>query len=92
MATKARITCKNCDNTFDVFWTGFSEKQIIECPYCDCELDKRFNAYLKHALGSTWELNKELRKSHQERGTDLFEISIDEIHVPIEKFKSYEEE
>jgi len=91
MATKAKINCKNCGNTFEVFWIGFSEEQSIECPYCDRKLDKKFNKYLKNALGCTWELNKELRSSHQDYETDLFEISIEEVYVSNEKFKPYEE-
>lgn len=92
MATKAKITCKNCNNSFDVFWHGFKEEDIIHCPYCDSKLDPKFNEHLKNALGSTWELNKELRSSNQEHNTDLFEISIEETFVPLNKFKSFEAE
>ena len=87
MATRMTVKCKNCNNEFYLFWHTFDINTEICCPYCDCVFPKEHNEYIKSALGTAWELNYKTRSMHEEGSCDLFEFSIDEIHVPIEKFK-----
>jgi hypothetical protein len=82
------VKCKNCNNSFYIFWNGYDETKPIECPYCDCKLDQSYNRYIKDALGTTCELNSKIRSSHEDGYCDWFEFNIEEIYVPIEKFKS----
>lgn len=86
MATRADITCKNCDNTFPVFWNNFTKQLPLSCPYCDKKIDEKMTEMIKHALGTTWEVNYHFRKYHGERNEPLFTVDIKDVFVPIEKF------
>jgi DNA-directed RNA polymerase subunit RPC12/RpoP len=86
MATRADITCKNCDNTFQVFWHEFTKQLPLSCPYCSKEIDETMTEMLKRALGTTWEVNYHFRKYHEERNEPLFVVNISDVYVPIEKF------
>ncbi|KHD86342.1 hypothetical protein NG54_03205 [Heyndrickxia ginsengihumi] len=86
MATRADITCKNCENTFHVFWNNFEKQLPLECPYCSKEIDETMTEMIKNALGTTWEANYHFRKYHQERNEPLFTVNIVDVFVPIDKF------
>lgn len=86
MATRADIECQNCNNTFQFFWHFFEKQLPVACPYCDKVMSDNATEMLRHSLGSTNELNKELRKNHEEREEALFKVSIHDVFVPIEKF------
>ncbi|POZ56205.1 hypothetical protein LYSIN_00988 [Lysinibacillus sphaericus] len=86
MATRADITCKNCENTFQVFWNDFSKQLPLGCPYCDRTIDETMTEMIKNALGTAWEVNYHFRKYHEERDEALFTVDIKDVFVPIDKF------
>lgn len=86
MATRADIECQNCQNTFQIFWHSFENQLPISCPYCDKSMSEKSVHMLENTLGATYELNKEIRKRHQELDEPLFIVSIQHVFVPEEKF------
>lgn len=86
MATRADIECQNCQNTFQIFWHSFESQLPISCPYCNKDMSKKSVSMLKETLGTAFELNKEIRKRHEERNEALFIVSIQHVFVPEEKF------
>lgn len=86
MATRADIVCKNCGNTFHVFWHGWEKQLPLECPYCCKKIGEKMTEMVKHALGCTWEANYHFRKYNEERNEPLFEVNFTEVYVPIDKF------
>lgn len=87
MSTQAKIHCFNCDSTYYVYWDGINRDKIISCPHCDAEIDKKMWKKIVNAMGTVNDLNYHFRKYHDERNEDLFEVSIENVHVPKEKFR-----
>jgi len=92
MATRMTVRCKNCDNEFYLFWHNYDEHKPVRCEYCDCTIPPEYNEYIKNALSSVWEANYKIRSRHDDGLTDWFEFDVAEIHVPNDKFKSFEPE
>jgi len=85
MATKAKITCQNCNNSFDVFWANWSESPI-RCPYCLKGMDSHMQGEIKAALATVADLNQHFLKYHLEHQEPLFVVSVEHTHVPLDKF------
>lgn len=92
MATRATIKCKNCENSFYLFWHEYKVEDEIKCPYCCHILSADYNRYVQNAISSVWEANYKLRSKHADGLTDWFEIAVEEVHVPNEKFKDFQAE
>lgn len=88
MATQAKIHCFNCDHDYFVYWFGISRDKIINCPHCDATMDSTMWNQIVDSLGTVHDTNYHFMKYHHERNEDLFEVSIENVHVPIEKFRS----
>ncbi|MGX4600286.1 hypothetical protein [Faecalimicrobium sp. JNUCC 81] len=87
MSTQAKIHCFNCNCNYYVYWSGISRDKIISCPHCDAEIDDKMWNMIINALGTVNDVNYHFRKYHDERSEDLFEVSIENYHVPFEKFR-----
>lgn len=87
MSTQAKIHCFNCDGTYHVYWSGISKENIVNCPHCDATIDEIMWHRIVNALGTLNDVNYHFRKYHDERGEDLFEVSLENFHVPAEKFR-----
>ncbi len=87
MSTQAKIHCFNCDATYYVYWSGISREKIISCPHCDAVIDEHMWNHIVDAMGTVNDVNYHFRKYNGERNEDLFEISIENYHVPYEKFR-----
>ncbi|MCU7201452.1 hypothetical protein [Turicibacter sanguinis] len=87
MSTQAKIHCFNCDAIYTVYWSGISKNHVINCPHCDAKIDEHMWNELINAMGTLNDVNAHFRKYHNERGEDLFEVSLENFHVPDEKFR-----
>lgn len=87
MSTQAKIHCFNCDSTYHVYWAGIDRERIINCPHCDAKMDQDMWERIVHAMGTVHDLNYHFRKYHGERNEDLFEVAVENVHVPNEKFR-----
>jgi hypothetical protein len=92
VSTQAKIHCFNCDCNYYVYWSGISRDKIISCPHCDAEIDSKMWNMIVNALGTLNDVNYHFRKYNQERNEDLFEVSVENYHVPFEKFKLSQED
>lgn len=86
------VKCHNCKNTFYIFSDFFKSDADIRCPYCNAFLPNKYTPYVENAFNSLRELNYKVRSKHADERCDLFEFSIEEVFVPIEKFKYSESE
>ena len=86
------VKCKNCNNDFYIFADFFKSNSDISCPYCDAVLPKKYMSYVENAFNSLRELNYQIRSRHEDGICDLFEFSVEDVFVPIEKFKYFESE
>ncbi|KIN81951.1 hypothetical protein [Clostridium botulinum] len=87
MSTQAKIHCMNCDCDYYIYWNKISKDQIISCPHCDSEIDQTMWDMIIHAMGALHDVNYHFLKYHNERNEDLFQVSIEEYYVPLNKFK-----
>jgi hypothetical protein len=87
MSTQAKIHCFNCDCTYYAYWDGIDKNKIINCPHCDATMDETMWNSLINAMGAVHDLNYHFVKYNSERNEDLFEVNIENFHVPSEKFR-----
>lgn len=87
MSTQAKVHCFNCGCTYYVYWSGIDRDKIINCPHCDATMDEHMWNMLVNAMGTVNEVNYHFRKYNSERNEDLFEVDIENVHVPNEKFR-----
>ena len=87
MSTQCKIHCYNCDNDYYVYSRGLRRDNIMDCPHCDAKMDDTMRGMIVDAILSVDEANRHFIKYHEERHEDLFGISIENINVPIEKFR-----
>ncbi|MDU6274034.1 MAG: hypothetical protein E6590_12825 [Clostridiales bacterium] len=87
MTTKAKIKCFNCNNTYEVYKSEVRKEHIVHCPYCDAKMDNRMWEAIIRAIYTVGEVNYLFRKYHQEREEDLFQVDIEQIYVPYEKYR-----
>lgn len=88
MSTQARIHCMNCDSTYYVYWTGISREKIVHCPHCDARIEEKMWERVVEAMGAVHNVNYHFLKYKGEYDEDLFEVSVEHVHVPLEKFRS----
>ncbi|WP_034438075.1 hypothetical protein [Clostridium ihumii] len=87
MSVQAKIHCINCDNDYYVYERNLSRNQIMNCPHCDCVMDETMWHSICDAIGSVMDINYHFLKYHNERNEDLFQVSIENCYVPLNKFK-----
>lgn len=89
MATTMKVKCKNCNNSFKMYWHTFKADEDIKCPHCCNVLPQTYvDQFVKPAFAGVWELNYKIRSKHDDNYCDLFEFDFEEVFVPIDKFKS----
>ena len=87
MGTQAKIHCCNCGNYYFVYWAGIRKDAIVGCPHCDATMDNDTWEHVVDAMGTVNELNYISRKQHLEYNEDQFCVSIENVEVPLEKFR-----
>jgi hypothetical protein len=87
LSTQAKIHCFNCDSVYYVYWSGINRETVISCPHCDAEITEQMWQRIVDAMGTVHDVNYHFQKYHDEYGEDLFEVSIENVHVPLGKFR-----
>lgn len=89
MATTMNVKCKNCGNSFPLFWHSFNADEDLKCPHCSNVLPTQYvQKYVQPAFAAVWEANYKIRSKHESDICDWFEFDFEEIYVPNEKFKN----
>lgn len=77
------VKCFNCGAEYYLY---FDNKPPRLCPHCCAEMPDKAYKKIENALFTVEEVNKDLRKSHDENNRPLFQIEIKNHYVPNEKF------
>lgn len=87
MSTQCKIHCYNCGKDYYVYERGISHKEILNCPHCDAKMDDTMWKMVVDAILSVADVNYHFRKYSSERNEDLFDISVENVYIPPEKFR-----
>ena len=75
MATIMQIRCCSCAEEFPIYYVNANHDDI-SCPNCGAVLDHSFTDQILTLFGDFNGINNAIHKSHMERGTPMFEISL----------------
>ena len=84
MSTFAKIKCKKCNNSFDIYWNDMPNSPY-KCPHCFAQIDEHMSEQLKNAIGTVWDLNYHFKKYANERNEPDFSVDIINVEIPADK-------
>lgn len=87
MSTQCKIHCHNCGKDYYVYERGINHEEIQNCPHCDAKMDSVMWKMIVDAILSVADVNYHFRKYNSERNEDLFDISIENVHIQPDKFR-----
>ena len=87
MSAQCKIHCYNCGNDYYIYRSGLDHDKIVNCPHCDATMDAKMWNMIVDAVYTVDEVNYHFRKYNGERNEDLFDISVENVNVPLEKFR-----
>ena len=87
MGLYVRATCGNCKCKFEIYSTTLQHEESFCCPHCYEKISKRRWADLVNAFFTAKDLNYQIKKSHSERGTALFNFELVNKEIPEGKIK-----
>ena len=87
MSLYVKATCGNCECKFELYSATLQNEKEFRCPHCHQKIDKKQWANLVNAFFTTQDLNYQTRKSHNERGSNLFNYEFVNKQIPLEKIK-----
>ena len=84
--TYISVTCHNCGGVFPLYRV---DGEHMACPHCAQNIPAKAVKKMRDAMGAVAEINKDLRKAHDDNGNSLFQIEVSTHYVSADKFDLY---
>lgn len=92
MSLFLKVHCEHCGSVAEIYEKDMQHDSFYRCPHCYTKMTAKQWEALVNSFYTTYDMNYQALKSHNEHNTPLFRVEIPYRKVPESKFNFADDE